>query len=130
MAANNGAFGDADRRVIPFRTRARVPILSSRRIPSDLLDSASPVSDLSEFECQPERDNYCHRMTVNAAALVTTLMLMAAGIWIAESMAAMRKSQDCVLMGRRNCTAATVLPTDRGSGSAPVELRAASDRQR
>jgi hypothetical protein len=93
-------------------------------------DSVSPVSDLAEFERTEERDDYRHRMLVNAAALAFTALLVVAGVWIAESMAIMRKSQDCVLMGRRSCTPTTVLPADRWSGGAPVQQRAATDPRR
>lgn len=41
---------------------------------------------------------------MNALALVATLALIVAGIWIADVMAHMRKDQDCVLSGRAGCT--------------------------
>jgi len=129
VTIDESRVGDADRRVIPFRARsgvAPVPVRHAASAP----DALSPVADLAEFERTEEQDDYRHRMLVNAAALAFTALLVVAGVWIAESMAAMRKSQDCVLMGRRSCTPATVLPTDRWSGSAPVQQRAATDLRR
>jgi hypothetical protein len=42
-------------------------------------------------------------MWTNAAALLFTVVLTAVGIWLAMSIADLRATQDCVLMGRRNC---------------------------
>jgi len=57
-------------------------------------------------------DDYRHRMIVNLAALGFVVALIAAGIWLADTMAAMRKAQDCVASGRRNC-APIEQPRDR-----------------
>jgi len=46
-------------------------------------------------------------MWANAAALAFTVALTAIGIWLAMSIADMRKTQDCVLMGRRDCAPIT-----------------------
>jgi hypothetical protein len=43
-------------------------------------------------------------MVMNALGLVATVVLIVTGIWIADVMAHMRKDQDCVLIGRSNCT--------------------------
>ena len=42
-------------------------------------------------------------MTMNALALVATTILVVVGIWLAISIADMRKKQDCYLQGGRNC---------------------------
>jgi hypothetical protein len=42
-------------------------------------------------------------MTMNGLALLVVVLLIAAGVWIADTLALMRKNQDCVLAGRRNC---------------------------
>jgi len=36
-----------------------------------------------------------------------------AGVWMADKIAEMRKNQDCVLSGRRNCTPIDVPPVQR-----------------
>jgi hypothetical protein len=42
-------------------------------------------------------------MLINLAALVFTVVLSAVGIWLVSQIADMRKNQDCVLSGQRNC---------------------------
>jgi hypothetical protein len=63
------------------------------------------VEDLAKFERGPEIDDYRHRMWVNAAAFVFVVALIGAGLWLADSMASLRRNQDCVLAGHRNCAA-------------------------
>ena len=50
-----------------------------------------------------EPDDFRHRMLANVAAFAFTVALTAVGIWLAMSIADLRKTQDCVLMGRRDC---------------------------
>jgi hypothetical protein len=117
VSMNDGASDDASGRIILFRPRVRAfPDAGKANSPRDL-DAASPVSDLAKFEQGREQDDYRHRMIVNAVALAFTLVLAAAGIWIAESMATMRKNQDCALMGRKNCSPIEVPAGDRWSGN-------------
>ena len=90
----------SERRVLPFRPRGS---LFARNAPRP------PVDDLGKYERpQNEPDDYRHRMTMNGLALLATIFLIVAGIWIADVMAQMRKNQDCVLSGRRGCTPVTV----------------------
>jgi hypothetical protein len=63
-----------------------------------------PTEDLAKYEGGAAEDGYRHRMMVNLAALVVTVLLALAGSWLALTIAEMRKNQDCVLSGRRNCT--------------------------
>ena len=42
---------------------------------------------------------------------VAILLLVIAGIWIAETMAEMRRTQDCFLSGRRNCAPIPLPPS-------------------
>ena len=63
-----------------------------------------PSADLSRFQRDREEpDDFRHRMLANVAALAFTVALTAIGIWLAMSIADLRKTQDCVLMGRRDC---------------------------
>lgn len=64
----------------------------------------SAVADLAKYERTETPDDYRHRMIVNFFAFVFVAGLIGAGIWLADTMAAMRKNQDCVLSGRRGCT--------------------------
>jgi len=67
-------------------------------------DHDPPGSDDEGYH--PEsRDDHRTRMRVNIAALIFTSLLTVAGIWLAISLADLHKTQDCVLMGRRNCAA-------------------------
>ena len=67
--------------------------------------NAQPAAkDLSRYErSRDEPDDFRHRMLANVAALSFTVALTAIGIWLAISIADLRKTQDCVLMGRRDC---------------------------
>ncbi len=65
--------------------------------------SRAPVEDLTKYERDEGADDYRHRMVMNAVAFVFVAALIAAGLWLADTMAEMRKNQDCVLSGRRNC---------------------------
>jgi hypothetical protein len=61
-------------------------------------------NDLTRYERpRDEPDDFRHRMLANVAAIAFTVALMAIGIWLAMSIAHMRKTQDCVLTGRRDC---------------------------
>lgn len=64
----------------------------------------SPVADIERYQRDEENDDdYRHRMFTNTAAAICLLLLIIAGVWIADTMATMRKAQDCVFSGRRNC---------------------------
>jgi hypothetical protein len=52
-------------------------------------------------------------MTMNVLALVATIILVVVGIWLAISIADMRKKQDCYLQGRRNCDQIAVPQAER-----------------
>jgi hypothetical protein len=65
---------------------------------------SAPVEDLAKYERDESSDDYRHRMIVNVTVFIFVVGLIGAGIWLADTMAAMRKNQDCVLSGRRGCT--------------------------
>lgn len=85
---------DSEARVISFRRNN-----AGVRAPP-----TPPVEDLTKYERSTSSDDYRHRMIVNVTAFVFVAGLIGAGIWLADTMAAMRKNQDCVLSGRRGCT--------------------------
>ena len=69
------------------------------------------ANDLSRYERpRDEPDDFRHRMLANIAALAFTIALTAIGIWLAVSIAELRRTQDCVLMGRRDCARISVTP--------------------
>jgi hypothetical protein len=61
-------------------------------------------NDLSRYERpRDDPDDFRQRMLANVAAIAFTVALMAIGIWLAVSIADLRKTQDCVLTGQRDC---------------------------
>ena len=104
MTNNESSSSDNGARVVKFRrdrTGAHAPVTAP-----------PPVEDLAKFERGEGTDDYRHRMTVNIVAFAFVIALIGAGIWLADTMAAMRKNQDCVLSGRRGCSPVEV-PRDR-----------------
>ena len=66
-------------------------------------DDAPRDDDLARYAQSSESDDYRQRMTTNIIDFVFIIALIGAGLWLADTMASMRKNQDCVLSGRRNC---------------------------
>jgi hypothetical protein len=85
---------------------------NDKTLNSNKTPNTSPAaSDLSRYERpRDEGDDFRHRMLANVAALAFTVALTAIGIWLAVSIADLRKTQDCVLMGRRDCARISVTP--------------------
>jgi len=85
-------------RVLPFQRHGQARPRVAPRPPDD-----SPVEDVGKYARSEEPDNYRQRMINNALAFAFCILLVAIGVWLATSIAEMRKNQDCVLSGRRNC---------------------------
>jgi hypothetical protein len=97
---SDNSFG-SDHRVIRFpgaRPQAGARDHSAPAAPAPKDD------DFHAFESDGEPDDYRHRMMTNLAGFAVVLVLIGAGLWLADTMAAMRKNQECVLSGRRGCT--------------------------
>jgi hypothetical protein len=104
VTADRSKVTDDDRRVLPFRPRGAGDNHGWRwRLPTRQADPP-PVEGLGKYEGGEQDDNYRHRMMVNLAALAFTVALAIVGAWLVIQIADMRKKQDCVLSGRRNCT--------------------------
>lgn len=87
-------------------------ILSFRRGQAPTrLRSTGAAPGLDKYERDDNPDDYRHRMLVNLAAFVVLILLAGGGYWLADTMARMRKDQDCVLSGRRNCSPINVEAT-------------------
>ena len=98
-------LSEEEHRVIEFRPRsiagAPAPRLGS---PAQAKHDPPEPNDLSRYErARDQPDDFRHRMLANLAAFAFTIALMAVGIWLVVSLADLRKTQDCVLMGRRDC---------------------------
>jgi hypothetical protein len=85
------------------------------RFPGGRKASPRPKQDdLAPYSGPPESDaDYRDRMLVNGAVLLVVLALIGAALWLADTMATMRRNQDCVLSGRSGCTHVDVEPSRR-----------------
>jgi hypothetical protein len=62
-------------------------------------------TDLSAYARSTEDPaEYRRRQAVNGAVFLFVVLLIGAAIWLADTLADMRRNQDCVLSGRRGCT--------------------------
>lgn len=102
---------DDEHVVLKFRPRTSAQPPGKRDEPPKSSRAASVANDLSRYEKpRDEPDDFRQRMLANIAAFAFTVALTAIGIWLAVSIADLRKTQDCVLMGRRDCAKITVMP--------------------
>ncbi len=108
MKTQQPITSEEEHRVLKFRPRTLARPPGQRRDQGDQVqqtDARRESNDLSRYERdrdEPE-DDFRGRMLANVAALAFTIALTAIGIWLAMSIADLRKTQDCVLMGRRDC---------------------------
>ena len=101
---------DSEHVVLKFRPRTSAQPPGGREDPGPA-SGQHMAADLSRYERpRDEPDDFRHRMLANVAALAFTVALTAIGIWLAVSIADLRKTQDCVLMGRRDCARISVMP--------------------
>jgi hypothetical protein len=102
---------DDEHIVLKFRARTSAHPPGHRDGPGDQATGGPAANDLSRYE-RPgdEPDDFRHRMLANVAALAFTVALTAIGIWLAMSISDLRKTQDCILMGRRDCARISVMP--------------------
>jgi hypothetical protein len=99
---------DDEHRVLQFRPRSALHSPRLHNAPAAVgprhhEDPPEPL-DLSRYERpRPRPDDFRQRMLANIAAFAFTVALTAVGIWLAMSISDLRKTQDCVLMGRHDC---------------------------
>jgi len=106
-------ISDDEHVVLKFRPRtsAHPPTQREEGDVAKASNASLAAKDLSRYERpRDESDDFRHRMLANVAALAFTVALTAIGIWLAVSIADLRKTQDCVLMGRRDCARISVTP--------------------
>ena len=77
-------FPDSDDRVVKFSPRPAKPAPAPR----------SPA---------PEPVDYRQRMWANLAATALAVVLIVVGVWLVTSLNHMWQTQDCIMMGLRNC---------------------------
>lgn len=85
-----------DDRVVDFRTRRAFQ-------PAGARPEGPPADDLDHYARDAEPDDFRHRMVVNAIAFLFVAALVLAGLWLADTITTMRKTQDCLLTGKRGC---------------------------
>ena len=104
MPPNAPERDDERGQILPFQrrgpTRPRVP------------PTEAPVEDVGKYARSEEPDNYRQRMINNGLAFAFCLVLVAIGVWLATTIAEMRRNQDCVLSGRLNCAQLNVPPAN------------------
>ena len=107
MKSQRPIAADDEHRVLQFRPRTAAHprgLKADIPVPARHEQPAPEPLDLSAYERDREEpDDFRHRMLANIAALAFTIALTAVGIWLAVSIADLRRTQDCVLMGRRDC---------------------------
>jgi len=96
-------------RVLPFQRPGQARTHNSPQAAHD-----DPVEGVEKYAVA-EPDNYRQRMINNGLAFAFVLLLVAVGVWLADTIAEMRRNQDCVLSGRRNCAQVNVPPTGPNS---------------
>ncbi len=74
-----------DNRVVKFSPRPAKPAPAAAQSPA------------------PEPIDYRQRMWANLAATALAVVLIAVGVWLVTSLNHMRQTQDCIMMGLRNC---------------------------
>jgi hypothetical protein len=112
MSSQRPVSRDDEHRVLKFRPRTTAD-LADRPKQGGVERVDRPAhpepNDLARYErAREEPDDFRHRMLANLAAFAFTVALIGVGIWLAMSIADLRKTQDCVLMGRRDCARISV----------------------
>ena len=111
MKTQRPIAAEDEHRVLMFRPRAALAAQQGHRGEQGQLARRKDVepeppepNDLSRYERdRNEPDDFRHRMLANLAAFAFTIALTAVALWLAASIADLRKTQDCVAMGRRDC---------------------------
>ncbi|ABD87666.1 hypothetical protein [Rhodopseudomonas palustris] len=106
MKAQRPIIADDDHRVLQFRPRAAAALPPDQHAAPRRKGTAPTPSAADSAQHQPsahQSDEFRHRMLANLAAFGFTIALTAIGIWLAVNIADLRKTQDCALMGRRDC---------------------------
>jgi hypothetical protein len=106
MSSNAPRPEDETGRILPFRRRGQI----ARGLPQTPPDA--PVEGLGKYARGEEPDDYRQRMINNGLALTFCIALVCIGIWLATTIAEMRRNQDCVLSGRRNCANVVAPPAN------------------
>lgn len=95
--------------ILQFQLRARTPVQ-----PPAAVGGSHPETfdDLAQYEEEDAHIDYRHRMLMNVIAVMIVASLVGFGVWIADTITDMEKTQDCLMQGRQNC-APIVMPVKK-----------------
>ncbi len=97
-APDRSEFSRTDQfgQVLPFRRRPSLTLAQPHQ-PANADDDA-----FARYEQEEPLDDR-QRMLMNAIAAAIVIVLIGAGVWIADTISVTVKAQDCALQGRSNC---------------------------
>jgi hypothetical protein len=99
-AQKSAEFGQ----VVPFRRVAKPLTLVSASRPAPQSADQSADDDFARYEEErEERIDDRQRMRMNMIAAAIVVVLIGTGVWIADTISATGKLEDCALQGRTNC---------------------------
>jgi hypothetical protein len=99
-AKKSAEFGQ----VLPFRRRAKPLTLVPASPPTPHGADQNADDDFARYEQErEERLDDRQRMRMNMIAAAIVVVLIGSGVWIADTIAATGKLEDCALQGRTNC---------------------------
>ena len=94
--------------VLPFRRRPNRLTLAA--VPAARLEAEPRVAgsgagnDFARYEQEREEPiDYRQRMLMNMIAAAIVILLISSGVWIADTISATERIQNCALQGRTNC---------------------------
>ncbi len=105
---------DDEHRVLQFRPRNAVRTAQGSRHDPNLPKQREvpEPNDLSRYERpRAKPDDFRQRILTNIAGFAFVVALTAIGIWLVVSIADLRQTQDCVLLGRKDCIHITSGPS-------------------
>ena len=85
--------------ILQFRLRQPAPA-QSNSVSGGRPDA---FDDLAQYEEEDLHIDYRHRMMMNVIAVMVVAALIGVGVWIADTITDMEKTQDCLMQGRQNC---------------------------
>ena len=73
------------------------------------LDMAAPgLLSAVDMTSEDGEESDRERTITNVIVVIFLVVLVGAGLWLANAMVGLRKTQDCVLSGRKNCAPISV----------------------
>jgi len=100
MTSQQPTVTDDDHRVVKFKPRALAKPPGAQSVSTHDEVAAPNLVPHAKIEVS----DYRHRMLMNIAALIFTLLLTGIGVWLATTITELRQTQDCLMVGRRDCS--------------------------